>query len=339
MLRSLELLAARGLRGDAGRRPAPTAGCGRRTWWRRCGPTPRCARSCWSTTSSARSSRWPRSRAGLRAAGARAQLHCDAVQAAGLLPSTCAPWASTPWRSRPTSCTVPGGRAPSGCGRARGWRPCGTVAARSAACARGPRTCPRWSGFARAAALARAGPRGQPPRSPGRRDRLEREIAAPPARGAAHGARGHAPRAPHRQRAAARAAGRADPARARGARGPRLGRVGLRDPHAAGPATCCRRSACARTRRCCASRSPAPPPTRRWWRRPRALARGGRARWRPWPRPSRAAPRRGQRPMSDPHHPLPLRRAVPEAGQPPALRAAAARRTCGPPWPACPGSP
>ena len=72
-------------------------------------------------------------------------VHTDAAQAAGRLPIDVARWTSTCSRSRATSSAARPVRAPSGCVAERRCRRSSPAARRSAGCAPGPRTSPRWS--------------------------------------------------------------------------------------------------------------------------------------------------------------------------------------------------
>ena len=177
-----------------------------------------------------------------RRAAAAAHLHCDAVQAAGLVPlDVRALGVDSAGAVRAQAARAQGRRrAVAAAGRAPARR-CGTAAGRSAACARAPRTCPPWSASARAAAAGAAAQPTDAARVAALRDRLEAAIVAAGARGAPHGAAGHAARA------------RTSPAsllpdlpaepllHALEARGVyRLRRLGLRQPAPAGPATCWR---------------------------------------------------------------------------------------------------
>ena len=166
--------------------------------------------------------------------------------------STCARWAPTRWRVSAHKLHGPRGRrARCGCGRGRAWRRCGTAAARNAACARGPRTCPPGRLRPGGPPGARAG--DARPRWRRLRDRLEsgdRRAACPrPGR-----------RCPRERRAPptspACCCPTCRPSRSctrsrRAGSSPRPARPA--PPGRAGPATCSRPSACPTTRRCCAS--------------------------------------------------------------------------------------
>ena len=276
-------------------------------------------------------------RGAARAAGARAHLHCDAVQAAGLLPidlralgvDTLAVSAHKLHGPRGAGAlwVRPGARlAPlwDGGRQERGLRS-------------GTENLPAVAGFARAAALAR-GPRRRP-QVARLRDRLEARGGRPAAAGAAHRRRRARPGRPTspacslpelpaepilhalEARGVYASAGSACATRTRGPSHV-LEAIGVPDDAAV------LRFSLART-------TTEAEVVAGGGGLAEAVAEVGRR----GPDRRGAAGGRGALAMSQTDHPVPLRRAVPQAGQPLPLRAAAPGQRAHAPWPAFPASP